>query len=515
MKNRTENSIKNTIANLVCNIGIMIIGLVAQAIFIRILGAEYLGINGLFTNILSILGIAELGIGNAIIYNLYKPIANNDKETIKSLLKFYKKAYYLIAVIVLICGICIMPFLSYFVGENNLNVNLKLIYLIFLGQTVSTYILTYKTSIFIASQQNYKIKYNNLLFRLVLNVLQLILLYITKNYYLYLVIFIFVQLYFNYRISHEADKCFNYLNDKNVKKMDKELEKDIFTKIKALFLHKVGGFIVNGTDNIIISKFISVYTVGLYSNYYMIINAITTLFNQIISAVSASVGNLLVTENSEKIFDVFRKVRFLNYWIAVFSATSILCIINPFVKIWVGEQYVLSIFVVVILVFNFYQKMMRSTYTTFKDAAGIWKEDKIVPLIESVLNIIFSIICLKMFGLAGVFMGTIISGLALWCYSFPKFVYKKLFNRTYLEYIRETIGYIMLFSFIAVITYTISTLFIIDIPVLQVVINTIICLIIPNVLLFLVFRRTDNFKYFKDLLFNILNKFIKIKQKNI
>lgn len=496
---RTENSIKNSIANVICSILIMIINFVSQTYFIKLLGAEYLGINGLFTNILSILGIVELGIGSAITYNLYKPVAQNDKPTIKSIMKFYKKAYNTISITIFLLGISIIPFLSFFIGEHNITLNLNIIYVLFLLQTVSGYIFQYKSAIFVANEKSYILKFNLTLLTLTLKVSQLLVLFLTKNYYLYLIVKIIVQLTFNIIISLRADKAYPYIKEKDIKPLDKNIEKDIFKKIKALFFHKVGGFLVNSTDNIIISKFINLYTVGLYANYNMIISAITTIFGPIISSITASVGNLIVTSDKKKIYATYDKLRFFNFWIATFCGTSLLVIVQPFITLWIGEQYLLSLPVVIVLVLNFFQRMMKTSIVLFKDAAGIWNEDKFVPFIESALNLVFSILFIKLFGLAGVFIGTIISSMALWCYSYPKFVYKKLFDRSYKNYALEMITYLILFIAILAITYCVSLSFNINNTLVKVIVNGLICLIVPNTLIAIIFRKNDNFKYFINL----------------
>lgn len=503
---RTKNSIKNSIISMLSNICIMLIGFISQAIFIRILGAEYIGINGLFNNILAILGIAELGIGNAIIFNLYEPLKKNDINLVKSLMKFYKKSYTIIGLIVLFIGLSITPFVNFFVGDISVNLNLKIIYILFLMQTVSTYIFSYKMSIFIASQRGYIIKVNQFVFQLVLNTLQLLILYTTKNYYLYLIIKIICQLLSNIIISIYANREFEFIKGKNNKRLDKDIERNILLRVKALFFHKVGGFVINSTDNIIISKYINVLTVGLYSNYYLIINAINTLFTQMLTSTTASVGNLILDKNKEKNYNIFKKIRFINFFIATFSGVCLLLLMQPFIKIWIGEQYILNDFILIVLVFNYFQQIMRSTYTVFIDGAAIWYENRFVPILESALNIIFSIICLKIFGLAGVFMGTIISGLSLWCYSYPKFVYKKLFDRRYREYARETLAYMLSFVIIVFISYNISKGFIINNNLLQFIINLFICLIIPNLMIIILFKKNENYTYFKAILYSLLKK---------
>lgn len=496
---KIKNSIKNSTISIVTNLVTILIGFIAQAVFIKILGAEYLGINGLFTNIISMLGIVELGVGSAIVYNLYKPMEENNKETIKSLMNFYKKAYNIIALVVLILGLILTPFLDFFIEEVSVNINIEIVYILFITDIVCSYMLSYKRSILYADQKNYIINIIHMIYLLFLNIFQLIILYFTRNYYLYLFIKIVMRVLENVVITIIVNKKYIYLKEKKVKKLDNNIEKDIFKKVKALFFHKIGTFIVLGTDNIIISKFIGVVTVGLYSNYYLIINAVQTLFGQAITALTPSVGHMLVTENKEKIYDIFKKVRFINFWISTFTAISILIIIQPFIILWIGEDYLLSNVVLLVLIFNYYQNMMRSSYSTFKEAAGIYYEDRFVPLIESILNIIFSIIFTKTLGLAGVFLGTIFSGLALWCYGYPKYVYKKLFDRSYIDYLKETIGYIFLFIIISLISYITSKCIIVNSNILNVIINIIIAIIIPNLIILILFWKTDNFKYFKNL----------------
>ncbi len=497
---KTKKSIINVVGSISSNLITIIIGLVAQAIFIRILGAEYLGINGLFTNIISMLGIVELGIGSAIIYNLYKPIVNKDKEAIKSLMLFYKKAYNIIAFIVLVIGLLITPFLNLFISDVTVDINIFLVYILFVIDIFASYLLSYKRSILYADQKNYIVNIIHIVYLVILNLLQLLFLYLTHDYYLYLIIKIVMRVVENIIITLVVNKIYNYLNKGDAKPLSKDVKQDIQKKVKALFFHKIGTFVVMGTDNIIISKFIGIVTVGIYSNYYMIINAINTIFGQAIVALTPSIGNLLVEGDTTKNYDVFKKVRFLNFWISVFSGVTLLVVLQSFIKIWVGEKYLLSLFVLIILVINFFQKMMRSSYSTFKEAAGIFHEDRFVPLVESAVNIVASIILLKIFGLAGVFMGTIISGFSLWCYSYPKYVYKKLFNRSYLSYIKETLGYILLFLVILFITFKTSTLITISNIYLNFLVNIGISVIIPNLILFVIFFKTDNFKYYLNLL---------------
>lgn len=504
---RTSNSVKNSITVLLSNSISFIIVFIAQAFFIRILGTEYLGLNGLFTNVLTLLSIFELGIGNAIVFNLYKPIAENDHEKISSLVLFYKKIYNIIALVIFIIGIMLIPFIKYIVNDITIDVNIYVVYLLFLISTITSYMMVYKRNLIIANQHNYIVNIVHMFYLIILNTFQILVLYFTKNYYLYLLLKIALQIVENLILTLIANKKYNYINLKYCQSLDRETEKDIFKRVKALIFHKIGTIVISGTDNIIISSFLGIIQVGLYSNYYTIINAVNNIFGQIILANTASVGNLLVTSDNIEKYNAFKKIRFLNFWISTFTSICILIIINPFIKIWLGNNYLLSEFTVIIIVLNYFQKMQRNTYIAFKDSGGIWSEDKYIPIIESILNIIFSIIFLKFFGLAGVIMGTIISGLALWCYSYPKFVYKKVFDRSYISYIKETVGYIIIFIICASITYLISKIIIIENILIQLLLNAIVCLIIPNLILFILFRKTENFEYFLELIVKILGKF--------
>lgn len=499
---RKKSSFKNMITAVSSNVLTIIVGLVAQAVFIKILGSEYLGLNGLFSNVISMLGIVELGMGSAIIYNMYKPIAENDHEKIKSLMQFYKKSYRIITLIISIIGIMIIPFIKYIVDIESITVdiNVYLVYILFLLETICSYILSYKRSMLYADQKEYITNIIHMGYTVLVNTMQLTFLYFTHDYYLYLIIKVMMRLVENIVISSYVNRRYSYLLDNKVTKLDSKTEKDIFQKIRALFFHKIGTFIVSGTDNIIISKYLGLVTVGLYSNYYMIINAVQTVINHIIQATRAGVGNLLVTESKTKQFDIFNKIRFVNFWISCFSSICIFVIMDSFITIWIGYKFVLPTKVLLVLVINFFIVSSRSTYGAFKEAAGIFYEDRFVPIIESILNIVLSIIFVKKFGLMGVFMGTIASGLVLWCYSYPKYVYNKLFGRKISDYMKETIYYFIIFILIAGFTYSLAILISFDNVYLQLISNVLIALIVPNVIMLLLFSKDENFKYFINMI---------------
>lgn len=513
---RKKNSIRNIIVALLLSTINILIGFIAQKIFINTLGQTYLGINGLFTNIISMLSIADLGIGAAITYNLYKPIAEDNKERISILINFYKKSYRVIALIILILGCMIMPFLTSIVSEEdiqNVNANIYFIFALFLIDTVASYLLTYKRSMLYANQKNYIISLVHIGYVLILNIIQIIILLFTHNYYLYLIIKIICRITENIIITNIVNKIYPYLKEKVTSKLDAETRTDINRRLKASIFHNIGGFVVLGTDNIIISKFLGISVVGLYSNYYLIINTVNILLSQIFSGITASLGNLLVEKNNEKSYDIAKKLMFVNFWIYSFATIAIYEIINLFIKVWLGENFLFDNLTVLILSLNFYFQGMRRTMQVFLEAAGICHENRYVPIAEAIVNIIASIILVKIIGLPGVFLGTIISSLILHCYSFPKYVYKQLFNQKPIKYILENVKYLIVMLIAWLITTISINICKLENIYLQIFINVVLCMIIPNIIFYFKYKNTDEFKYYKELIKKCIYKIIKKEQK--
>lgn len=479
----------------------ILVGLVAQRIFINTLGTEYLGINGLFTSIVSMLALAELGLGYAVYYHLYTPLANNDSGKIKSIIGFYKISFRYIAVTVLLLGACLVPFLSVIVGDVNINESIYVIYILFLADIVFSYLFSYKRAVLYADQNNHIISMVHLGYLIVLNATQIIALIVTKNYYLYLLIKVAMRLTENIVLTFISNNKYPYLKERSIKKLDQSTKSEILKKVRGLAFHKVGAYVILGTDNIIISIFFGITTVGLYSNYYLVIGAITMIVTQVFTAITASVGNLLVKAKSPKSYEVYIKLRFGNFWLATFSSISLLIVMDSFITIWIGEQFLLPFGVLLALTLNLYSTLIRASMGSFKDAAGIFHQDRFVPILESIANIVFSIVLLQMLGLAGVFLGTVCSALILHLYSYPKFVIKPIFKQSYSSYYKILANHFFIAVMIATITYYVSRLVTIDSNLMTFIINILICLTIPNIILFVIFRNSKELAYYKDLVF--------------
>lgn len=303
---RTKEAARNTTVSLISYIFIAIIGFVSQKIFKDVLGAEYLGLNGLFTNIMTMLSIAELGFGTAIVSNMYKPVAENDEIKILELLQFYKKVYRILAIIIVCIGIILMPFINIIVGKNSLDVNFRFIFCFYLADTALSYCFTYKRSILYAYQKTYYTSIIHTICVALMNALQLIILLSTHNYYLYLTLKVSFRLIENIEINQIADKKYPFIKTKEKYKLEKNIIDDIIRKIKGLIFHRIGTFVVTGSDNIIISTLPNLVLkyVGIYSNYSMIINQLYSIVNQMFNSLTASVGNLLVEKDAEKSYGI-------------------------------------------------------------------------------------------------------------------------------------------------------------------------------------------------------------------
>lgn len=398
-ESRTNSSVKNVSFALVSQFLNIALNYICRFVFVKILSDEYLGVNGLFSNILTVFSLAELGIGTAIIYAMYKPIAENNVEKIRSYMGFYKKCYITIAIIILIVGLCVLPNLDFFIQEETNIENLEFIYILFLLDSVFSYLFVYKSSILNAMQKNYICKFYQTVGKILMTIFMIIALIISKNFIVYLTIQILFKLLTNILISNKANKMYPYI--KNVKgcKLEKKERKSILRNVYALFLNQIGNVLINGTDNIVISKYVSLSMVGLYSNYYLITNAIYTFIAQIFDAILASVGNLAVSEEKNKTYKLFNKIHFINFVIASFCLVVTTTCISAFIKLSFGNEYLLDNLTVVIILINFYLSSMKNVIGVFKYGLGIFLNDRYCTIIRAIINIIVSVVLAKRCGI--------------------------------------------------------------------------------------------------------------------
>lgn len=506
---RTQNSLKNIKYSVVGQITVLIISFFARLVFVKTLNAEYLGLNGLFSNLISLLSLAELGIGSAIIYSMYEPLANNDTEKLRALMTLYKRAYITIGIIILILGTIFMPFLKLVIKEIPNVDNIYYIYFIYVLTTAVSYFYSYKRSLIVADQKKYIDSFYHYSFLVYLNVFQIIVLLKTKNFILFLLLKLVFTLIENYLVSRKVNRLYPFINQKTSIKLNEDDKSIIIRNVKAMFVHRVGGVVVLGTDSLLLSKFVGVISVGLYSNYLLITNALKMLIGIIFQSLTASVGNLGVTENSDKVNNVFDFVDFLGFWIYGFSSIALTILFNPFISLWLGEEYLFPQWIVLLIVINFYLQGQRSSVLMFRDAFGLFWYDRYKPIFESIVKLGASVILAIRFGVSGVLLGTIISTLFTVAWIEPFVLHKYGLKKPARNYFRRYFIRILVVILFGYITMIISNIFN-NGTLYNFLIKSIICLLIPNILIIITFHKTDDYKYLTRFLKkNILVKFMK------
>ena len=476
-----------------------------RSVFIRCLDKEYLGVGGLFGNILSVLALAELGISVAMNYFLYKPLANDDETTIAAYMNFYARAYRVVGCFVIVAGSALIPFLPSIIGTQTSIENLPLIYFLYVLSSGVSYFFSYKRSIFIADQKSYVDALNHLYTVLAQNVLQSIVLILTQNFILYLIVQISLVLLFNIIISRKADREYPFLKKHRDARITKTQKQELFRYVGAMMSHKVGSVVVNGTDNILITVMDSIVSTGLYSNYSLIVTSINKVVSQIFSALTASVGNLNVVGETEHKRTVFARCVFLNSWITCFCCVCLWSLFQPFVTLWAGEDYLLDRFVVFIIVLNFYIRNMNHPAQTFKVAGGLFWNDRFRPLAEAVINLVASILLGRVMGFAGILLGTAISALATNFWIEPYVVFKHALKERGVWYFLEYAMFTVLTVALSYGTNALVCLISFG-SVLGFVVQCVVCVIVPNAVMLLLFHKKPEFIYAKELLMKKLRR---------
>lgn len=511
---RTKNSIKNIYINVISQIIIIILGFISRKVFLDNLGTEYLGVNGLLTNVLSLLSLAEGGVGTSIIYNLYKPLAEDNKDEVMALVQLYKKIYGIFAIGVFVIGILIYPFLGIIMnGDTNIP-NLFLVYLIFIIKNVISYLNAHKWSLINADQKGYVLARVNLTFNIITTISKIMILKVTQNYVLYLIVELIIFIVQNLWNGRVVNIRYPYINTNKKYKVKKEIRENLIINVKALFLHNIGGYCVFGTDNLLIGGFINVVTVGLYSNYTMVIGQLNGLITNILYGIGSSVGNLIAIEKKEKVYEIFNVVNFISFWIYSVGSITLYNLIEPFINWAFGKGLLLDKLSLVILLINFYLTGMRVVINIFKSKAGIFSPDKYIPLLEAAINLGSSLILVKFLGLAGIFLGTTISTISIPLWTQSKIVYNQIFDKSVKEYFKRYFIYIGLTLISLLMVTSLCKLVVINGKLVEIILKGIISISISSLIYIIVFFKTKEFKYILSLIKPLISK-VNFRFKNI
>lgn len=438
-KSRMQYSLLNSSISAIIYIFNIAIKFLSRSFFIHFLGAEFLGLNGLFTNILSMLSLAELGVGTSIVYSLYSPLAKGDKTMINSLMRLYKKIYTIIGVVVGVLGVLLVPVLPHIIGDAQDIPGIYIIYFLFLLNSVSSYFFTYNRSLLIADQKAYITVIFDFFCSVIVTILQIVSLYLFNNYFVYLSIQILGTIITNLVLTYNVKKLYPYLsNQVNSNHIDDKTKDTLKKNTIGNLSSKIGSVVVSGTDNIFISSFVGIGTVGLYSNYILIINSIRGLCGQITNSITSSIGNVGVDANDELSKRIFERHNFVNYTLTFFSSVILIVTINPFIVMWVGHKYELPSTTVFLILSNFIILMLRNSSIVFIDAFGLAWQQRWKSIVEALMNISLSFTFLLVFnlGINGVLLATTLSSLLTVCWIEPYVVYKYGLHSSIVNYIK-------------------------------------------------------------------------------
>lgn len=505
---RTKKATINVIGNVFSYVMILIPSFIVRKVFLDTLGSEILGLSSLYSNIIGLLSLVELGIGTAIIFSLYKPYAENDREKIKGYLDYYKRFYYIVGIVVLILGVLFVPFLKFFIKSEVDITNANICFLLYLINTFITYLFSYKICLLNVAQEGYKVSLATGVSKLSIALIQTLFLKIYPSFIVYILIQIVIQLIYYIFINKYIDRRNSWIKEQRGK-ITLDEKNDLTKNVKSLFLHKIATFIVFSTDNLLISRFINLKTVTKYNSYNMLILAAQNIVMNGLSGVTASIGNLLVEKDKESAFEIHKKLFLLNFWIVSIVVITFSNTLEQFIVIWLGKDQLLDKLTFGIILVNLYFTLMRGSVERFQEGSGNYYQDRYAALVESAINLVASLVLVKLMGLPGIFLGTFLSNILVVFWVKPLVVYKYVFNKEVKYYFYLYFKHILILFIPLVLTTIATKAFKYNYNIFSFAINLLINLLIINISYIVIFRNNKEFLYYKD----TINSFI-IKLKN-
>lgn len=502
---RLEKSAKNIALTMGSNVLDSLLGIVSRTVFINALGSGYLGLSGLLGSVLGLLSITELGIASAIGFSLYRPLATGDDKTVSTLMTLYRKAYQVIAAIVLVCGIGLYFFLDFFVPPEQQPAEIGLAYFVYLANMVLGYLLSYKITLLNADNRGYRLAPVTIGMSILQTVSQVICLLIFKSYAVYLTVLMIcttVRLIIGNRL---ITKWYPKVDFRSKDKLDSDTRNQIKRNIGGLIIARIGDYLVNSTDNLIITKLVSLVATGIYSNYLLIRNMVNGYISVLFGGINASMGNVVAVESDERKLEIFETLMFCAYFIYSFEAVCFMCLFNPFIgEIWLGSEYTFDTLTVAIIVVNNFLTGLRIPLITMKGAAGKYMEDAWVPFGFAAVNLVASIILAKYMGVAGVFLGTIIGSLCTADWYRPIVIYKHVFHTSVAKYYKRYGFYVALgFSCIGC-SFALCSLIATSNAIVDFILKGIIAAIFPVAINTLLFYRTREFSAVKNMAMHLI-----------
>lgn len=501
---RTKNATRNIIYGVIVKVYQLLVPFFVRTAMIYGLGVEYLGLGSLFTSVLTVLNLTELGVGSAMVFSMYKPIAEDDTLKICALMRLYRKYYRIIGSIILVVGIAITPIIPKLVkGDVPNGISLIVLYWLNLGATVLTYFLfAYKNSLLSAHQRLDVCDKITLVISTLQYALQIGAIFL-KNYYLYVIAALFTTALNNIITAVMVDKM--YPDYKPEGRLEKREIKIINHRIRDLFTSKIGSVVVDSADSIVISAFLGLTALAMYNNYYYIMSAIFGFIGIIFYACMAGIGNSIIIESDEKNYNDLKKFLLIISWIAGVCTCCLLCLFQPFMRIWVGEKYMLSMPMVICMCCYFFLHEINRLINTYKDAAGMWHEDRWRPLVVSITNLGLNLLMVQYIGLFGILLSTVISMLFV---GMPWLLYNLftvIFHRNAFGFILRTLWYVVVTVISCVIFYWLCSYITID-GVIGFILKGIVVFVGANVVFLVSTFKLQEFTQTKEMALKIVKR---------
>lgn len=502
---RTKNASRNIFFGIILKIYQILVPFLMRTAMIYLMGVQYLGLNSLFTSILQVLNLAELGVGSAMVYSMYKPIAEDDEITICALMKLYRTYYRVIGLVIAVVGCALTPFIPHLIKSDvPAGINIYILYLLNLGATVLSYwLFAYKNSILQAHQRTDVVSRVTLVTSTVQYGLQIAVLWIFHNYYLYVIVALVTQALTNITTAVCSNKLYPQFKPKG--DIPKEEVKQINQRIKDLFTAKLGGTITNSADTIVISAFLGLTQLAIYQNYYFIMNSICGFISVIFSSITAGIGNSFVTETKEKNYSDFNKFTFIICFILCICCCCFVSLYQPFMKMWVGEELMLGFEFVILFCVLFYCLELAMVWATIKDAAGIWHEDRFRPFIGSMVNLLLNLALIRYIGLYGIILSTVISYVLVSMPWLVHNIFSLIYKTSIKQYLKRIATYLFVTVLSSLIVYLICSIIRLE-GIIGLCVYAVIGLFIPLLFQILIYGKTDEYIYLLQLLKRIVNR---------
>lgn len=500
---RTKNVSRNIAIGILLKAFSLLLPFVSRTFLLYILGTDSVGVSTLFTSVLSFLSLAELGFGSAVVYTMYKPIADGDYKAINALLKYYRKLYRIIGIVILLVGVAIMPFLPYLIkDEAPSEVNLYYLYLLFLLNSVISYFFSgYRQSLLVAYQRSDIRDKIALFISILVRIGEILAIYFTRSLYIYVLVSVIGTVLTNILTAVVTRRMYPEAECKG--SIDSGVKAEIRKRLGGLFGTKLNSIVVNQADSLVISAFLGLTLLTQYGNYYLVMNSVSGFIMIVFASMTASIGNKIVKDSIEEVYTLFKRINFFNNWIVGWCAICLVCLFQPFMIIWVKEDLTLPLLMSILMSLYFYVYQIQRTILTFKDAAGLWYEDRFRPYVSMTINLVSNLILVNIIGIYGIVVSTILAFLISipWCNSV---VFKHFFKKSpWINIRRMLLNFVITFA-IGAFTYFVC--YNLDITILGIILRIFICLIIPNAIYLLIFHSTDEFGYYKQLVTRSLNK---------